>query len=260
MPDEIWLHVLGLTAKVTLDDKQLAAEVRRAWSACLLDTSAAVPDLVIEPDRTDSQVEVRGASGASKPQDDLAAGLEHLTQALTVTAIEALAGQRLMLHACAVARGDRSVVLVGPSGMGKTTVATVLGRRWSYVTDECVSVAGDGRVTPFPKPLSVIGAGPAKTQVAPTELGLTPCAERTTPAGLVLLRRDPGAGEPTVERVSTARAVALLAEHTSYLTQLERPLARVADLVHAVGGLQVVTYAEAVHLAPLVEEHLGVEA
>ncbi len=63
-----------------------------------------------------------------------------------------------------------------------------------------------------------------------------------------------------MESVSTVQAVALLAEHASYLAHLERPLARLADLVHAAGGLQVVTYAEAVHLAPLVEQLFGEHA
>jgi hypothetical protein len=261
--DEIWLNVLGLRARVTLDDDDLAAEMRRAWSACLTEPGPPMLEVrgdpsLVEVPSDPSLVEVRGASRASKPPPrNLDPDLERLTQTLTVAAIEALAGRRLMLHACAVADGDRSVIFVGPSGMGKTTIARTLGRRWSYVTDECVAIDTDGLVTPFPKPLSVANDGPVKHQSAPSELGLQPAEIPARPAAIFLLRRDPAAGTPQVEPVSTVRAVALLAEHVSYLPRLESPLTQIADLVHSARGAEVLTYAEAAHLAPLVEARLG---
>ena len=54
------------------------------------------------------------------------------------------------------------------------------------------------------------------------------------------------------------QAVALLAEHTSYLNQLERPLHRLADLLHQAGGLLVAHYSEAAQVAPLIDELLQV--
>lgn len=256
MSEEIWLDVMGLTAKVVLDDEDLANEVRRAWSACLLDPTDADPDFTIEPEAT-PVVKVRVASRASKPPDSPEMRLERITQTLTVTAIEQLAGKHLMLHACAVAKDDKCVVFVGPSGMGKTTVARILGRRWAYVTDECVVIDADGSVRPFPKPLSIAGESSVKSQQAPSDLGLSVSDHSTKPDALFLLRRDPAVDESTVEAVSTVQAVALLGEHVSYLAHLERPLSHVAGLVHAVGELRVVTYADATQLEPLVEAAFG---
>jgi hypothetical protein len=240
----LWLDVLGVTAKVTLHDPDLGREVSRAWSACLLEpaTDGAVAFEIAES--------MDASLGA-----DLPARLELVTQSLTVSAIEHLAGERLMLHACAVAdeTSQRCVIFVGPSGMGKTTVATTLGQQWNYVTDECVSVNEDGLVTPFPKPLSVVqDPGPTKAQVSPCDLGLEPARSASTPVGLLLLHRDRTRAAPAVEEVSTVKAVALLAEHSSYLASLAKPLSHLARLVHAAGGLRVVRYAEAADLAPLV--------
>lgn len=76
---------------------------------------------------------------------DLAAVLDVLSPAVTQGAMAARASQLLMLHAAALARPDTvaTAVLAGPSGAGKTTVATALGRHFAYLTDETVGVLPD---------------------------------------------------------------------------------------------------------------------
>ena len=100
--------------------------------------------------------------------------LSSLSQQVTLAAIEAARGRAWMLHAAGIATPDGPVVvLVGPSGRGKTTASRALGAVYGYVSDETVAIDEDGRVWPYRKPLSVIEdfAAP-KTQLAPSALGL----------------------------------------------------------------------------------------
>ena len=134
-----------------------------------------------------------------------------------------------MFHACALANvaGD-AVVMVGPSGVGKTTLAQTHGRRWGYVTDETAALTTDDALLAFPKPLSVSRSGRVKAQVSQDEAGLVPAATALRVRAVLLLDRVAGATGATVEAVPTVPAIALLAEHTSYLARLDRPLARIA--------------------------------
>lgn len=65
----------------------------------------------------------------------------------------------LLLHAGAVALGDRAVVLCGPMNSGKSTLTGALVERgWTYLTDEAVAFdLADGSLTPYPRPLVVEG-------------------------------------------------------------------------------------------------------
>ena len=138
----------------------------------------------------------------------------------------------------------RAAVLVGPSGMGKTTLAAELGRRWAYVTDECAAIDRGGAVHRFPKPLAVGASGGLKRLVSPTEAGLVPPPASIELDAVWLLDRT-GTSDVELADLAPARAVAMLAEHTSYLAALERPLHRLADVVERSGGAQVLRYQEA---------------
>ncbi|MFX6027812.1 hypothetical protein ABTE84_20905, partial [Acinetobacter baumannii] len=74
-----------------------------------------------------------------------------------------------MLHAAGVAGSDGAVVvLVGPSGAGKTTAIRHLAARAGYVSDETIALNATGAVLPYRKPLSVITDGVAhKVQHSP---------------------------------------------------------------------------------------------
>lgn len=73
---------------------------------------------------------------------------EHLTRFVT-------------LHAAALARDDRLVVLAGPSGAGKSTLTlALLDAGWSYFTDDLAPIEVEtGVFHPFPKPLGVKDPG-----------------------------------------------------------------------------------------------------
>lgn len=245
-----------------LTDEQLAA-FTHAWAGC------------------DARLHERGASrefaatvrirlGQRRPGDDVASDdlrmlADLTTSAVTVRAIDANRARMLLLHAAAVSdpATGATVALIGPSGRGKTTAATALGRVFGYVTDETAGIGDDLGVVPYRKPLSVKVAGERfKSQISPTDLGLLhPGRHPLRLAGLVLLdRRDDAPLEPSVTTVSLADAVSELVPQISHLAARDAPLHRLRDVIDAVGGLVRVTYREAAHLAPVIGGLLAREA
>ncbi|AND17279.1 hypothetical protein C5C18_10855 [Rathayibacter tritici] len=183
---------------------------------------------------------------------------ESLTSTLTVEAIGARRGDLLMLHACGIADDSgRVLAFVAASGTGKTTIARTLGLRFGYVTDETVAVAADGRVLPYPKPLSVkplTGSAP-KAQVAPASLSLLPVPKAPLRlAGVVLLERRDGVGAPFLEHVDPMEAIEDLVPQTSYLSARPRPITDLVRRLTSLGGVRRLVYSEADSVVPRVEE------
>jgi len=180
-----------------------------------------------------------------------------LSSQLTMRAIEQHSGRHLMFHAAGLAddRG-RVVALVGPSGTGKTTAAHILASHgWGYVTDETVAIDDDGRVIPYPKPLSLVD-DPAhsgrKSQHSPDDLGLGPTPEDPVIARLVLLERVRERHiEPELTDVPLLDALLDLVPHTSALARLSTPLQRLCRLVDRVGGVHRLIYSDVKSTDPL---------
>lgn len=68
--------------------------------------------------------------------------------------------RHLLLHASAVSRNGRAVVMTGVSGAGKSTLSALLGERgWRFLGDEFVLLDPDsGMIVPFPRPVSLKNA------------------------------------------------------------------------------------------------------
>jgi len=65
--------------------------------------------------------------------------------------------RHLLLHASAVERDGRALLMSGASGSGKSTLAAVLGERgWRFMGDEFALLdLGDGSLHPFPRAVSL---------------------------------------------------------------------------------------------------------
>jgi len=187
-----------------------------------------------------------------------------VSRAITLASLRRRRGSTLLLHAAGLSLGVRAIALVGRSGAGKSTASRVLGRNFGYLSDETVAIEDDGRVAPYPKPVSVI-ADPAtpwvKTEWSPDELELRTASEPAYLAGCVLLERDPAHEVPQLATLPLLDALLAVIAQSSSLTMLDRPLHRLAEAVSGSGGPYVLRYTEIEDcvelLSALVEGRIG---
>ena len=260
MPVQLSIAALGTVVDLVFDEaasESFIAAIAHAWSRCLVDFAA-------EPDGSGLQPsEPLVVAGPVDGTDEAArAAMQRLSQQVTLHLIATQTGRLLMFHAGAVSEpacGD-SVVFVAPSGTGKTTLASLLGRSLGYLTDETVGIDLASRaIHPYPKPLSMAPAGRrAKVEISPDDLGLVPAHPTPKVSRILLLNRQPGlAGPPGLDELGTIDAIAALIPETSALNRLPRPLHAVADLLAATGPVLRCTYREARDIVPLVPELMG---
>lgn len=188
---------------------------------------------------------------------DLEQGLSDLSTRVTLEALDALRGTRLLLHAAGVATPDgRVLAMVGPSGRGKTTASRHAGRRFGYVSDESVAVDADLAVWPYRKPLSVIVEGKSvKEQIAPSDLGLLPLpAAPLRLFGITLLDRDPQTHAGGARLVDLIDAICEMTPQISYLPELPSPLQYIARIVDRIGAVTRLVYRDASELPELLTE------
>ncbi|GAA3620066.1 hypothetical protein GCM10022199_25640 [Marihabitans asiaticum] len=162
-----------------------------------------------------------------------------LSRALTRRGITRLTGRALLLHAAALTdAAGRAVVLVAPSGTGKSTASATLGRHLGYVTDESVVitwVGGEARLAPYPKPPSLIptrmGEAPTaqdKDERSPDDLGLAPTHPDPVVAAMVTLARSDEADEPRLVEVDLLDQLQDLLPETSSVFALPDGLEQLA--------------------------------
>ncbi|MFC6694901.1 ATP-binding protein [Nocardioides daphniae] len=238
---------------------ELRADLVRAWERCLEETSeapAATVEICLDDD---PDLVVRARARGAVAGTDLFLVMDEVSSSLTQTTLEQVVGTRWLLHACALAdtTTGRTVVLVAPSGTGKTTASRTLGQSLGYLTDETAVIALDGSIVPFAKPLSLLVDGKRpKRQVSPAEAGLVVAPPDCTVVAVALLQRESEPTEVRVEDVPMVEGLSILAEQTSSLHLLDRPLHTVANLLNERGGLRRLVYSEAVDLVPVVSSWL----
>ncbi|SFR94573.1 hypothetical protein SAMN04487846_0980 [Microbacterium sp. cf046] len=242
MPRTLLVDAVGSCIAIdlsALDDGDEAA-VRAAWADAAADAGA------------------RAVATVTPYDTDRSSMLSALSQQVTLAAIEAARGRAWMLHAAGIATPDGDVVvLVGPSGRGKTTASRALGAVYGYVSDETIAIDHDGRVWPYRKPLSVIEDPAApKTQHPPSALGLRPLpSAELRVAAVVLLDRDEEHPEsPLVEVTDLGTALEALVSQTSFLHDQPAPLRFIAALATATGGVRTVKYRDAATLPSVIAD------
>lgn len=225
-----------------LDDPARAA-VRRAWSGAVA-APGTTPRHTVTP-------------AASTDPDAM---LAPLSSAVTLGAIEARRGELWMLHAAGLAGPDGGVVvLVGPSGAGKTTAIHTLAASAGYVSDETVGIDDRGGILAYRKPLSILTDGlDYKVQRSPDEVPLGALPDRGLRLSrLILLDRRPDHGTARLVPVPMGEAIAALAAQSSGLAALPRPVRAMVRLIERTGGVLRAEYTESRDLAPLVDAVLA---
>ncbi|MDO5534747.1 MAG: hypothetical protein Q4F65_08860 [Propionibacteriaceae bacterium] len=233
------LHGLGARTRLTVEGdraSELLDALRSAWSRCL---SPQDDEIEAEP----LTVSLSG---------DLAPAMQGITQDVTRAFIRAQRGRLFLFHSGAVTcpRTGGAVAYVAPGGTGKTTLSRVLGATHGYVTDETVGFTADGRIRPYPKPLSVRSSdgGGVKDEISPDALGLEHVHPDAHLRRLVLLTRDAAATSPVVEELNPLDAILRLTSESSSLSSLDRPLQTLFAFLDERPSTLAVTYAEATDL------------
>jgi hypothetical protein len=232
------LRVMGVTVDTRTPDEDTRARLARQWSRSVLADDAEVDTMVPGPEATTGE------------PDSLERRDYYFTTQVTLAGLLATAGERVNLHAGSVADDDgRVLVVVGPSGTGKTTATRALAARLHYLSDETASITPDGVVYPHPKPLSIV-VNPDdvthKQQLSPDDIGLGSTPESGTLHRIVVLHR----GVPTPDGVhglhplDTVTALMELIEQSSSLGSLDTPLTTLLHVVDATGGVLALEYDE----------------
>lgn len=114
----------------------------------------------------------------------------------------------LLLHAGAVERDGRALILTGESGSGKSTLAALLGERgWRYLGDEFVLIEpASGDIHPFPRPASLKNASIAAAGAEIDEARFGPLMTGT-PKGDIRHLRPPVAAIAAMHRTAQPAAI-----------------------------------------------------
>lgn len=151
----IRLRLLDAIVEIEAGDETAERLLRRLWQ-CMETDEPGVPVRKYELTREDGRWQATAGGDLEAVHETLWGVTDALRYRMLEVCEEHLR-RFVTLHAAALARDDRLVLLAGPSGAGKSTLTlALLDAGWSYVTDDLAPIEVEtGLVHPFPKPLGV---------------------------------------------------------------------------------------------------------
>jgi hypothetical protein len=248
------LQLLDTLVEIETDRADTEALLARLWQPFLTSTET-------DPHASFRVVHDGGRIGLAEgdlhiPHDDFWAMADALRYRI-LEVVEARLVGYVTLHAAAVARDGRLLLLAGESGAGKTTLTLALLRDgWTYLSDDVAPIdVSTGEVVPFPKPLGVKEA-PAEEPVTGAPGGAPPpCPGRgfLVPPGGFAVGDEPLApdvlvfprfrpGEPlVVEELTPGMATALA---TPYVRRVDPDVIRILNRLCRRAASYVLSYGE----------------
>lgn len=147
-------EVSGIRLELTSESAEVATRAQAALGECAASPGGADLRLAVRFCGEDEMELI--ASGAtwltSHDPGEIVGGVFHLL-------LQRRWGENdwlTMIHAAALERDGKAVVLPGQSGSGKTTLAAYLSRRgFNLLGDDLAAVRSDGHVVPWPTQLSI---------------------------------------------------------------------------------------------------------
>jgi hypothetical protein len=247
----IELDLLGTRYTITVSDPTWARALTELWDDFV--TTAASPGLPVEIDVEGDKTWLRLPGEPRLPFDEPWTLAEVLRYHLAEGALRNTSGL-VLVHGAAVVRDGTAVLLVGPSGAGKTSLTlALLAAGWSLGSDDAAPLdPATGLIHPFPKSLGI--RDPALWHAFAPDDWTPPWPEhekspvlvpprlfarmtRPFPAGWIAFVEFDGDDPPRLERLSSARTATRLAEHTRDLSP--GAVAALAELARSAPGAEL---------------------
>jgi hypothetical protein len=149
----------GQTLEI-LHPEGLADDVRSLFAAAEADVAAPGHSIAVAEDG-------EGGFRLTAGGEEIAAGLDgraifDCLQEEVARQLAADAANAVLLHAAAVALGDRSILIPGPTGAGKSSLAAwLVANGFTYLTDEMTALIDGRSLLGFPRALGLKGKSAA---------------------------------------------------------------------------------------------------
>jgi len=247
-PDELHIEFDGQQVTVRTDVAEMRDYLARTYQPMLV--KSITSDIgQLEFRRIEGGYSVRGPSEFDFA-GDITALYDYVKQELLVQFIR----QRqdlLWLHAAAVERSGQALLVVGPSGQGKSTLSTRLCERgWSFMSDDIAPVRmSSNDVLSFPlAPFRRISSG---RRVARLDLGtlqkemvsIPPHAIRRESAtiGEIVFPTYRPRARPKLTRLASGNAAfELLRSYTNFIDHKHAGVTRASELARAIPAYELV--------------------
>lgn len=251
----------GLRVRVDSVVKHALSDLLRAYRA-FVDVGCAPSEPTFTIRRGNGELRLSRANGNGSTSlahvVERGAVMPRLEREINQYLVGAL-GDRLLLHAGCVARGDRVIVFPATGGSGKTTLAAGLVRGgFGYLTDELVILHPRmGKVVPFPKAFSLkegsyelfesFGPDPTGPEhdrvwyLDPERLRPGSVVKTPTPIGWIVFPRYEAGATTRIEALTVGETVLGLFENTVNLARhKEKGLDRLIGIAKNAPGYRLV--------------------